>query len=210
MYIYILRRRMSLWDSHHQVDSMQLAQALVQLVGGLARPNEAATGRHRPGPSGPLYARRETAGIFSNDGYQRYEPEMSLSDYPADGAGVGPNHYGEDAWDIPDTRRQPLMGDDSWPEYESRDSYGVSRAALFKRPSAGPLPVRSDAKFSTVIKDGQGNRKTVVGSVNRRKPTEQTVEEKKAAVSKLWAGYRGADFDVVPQKYLFCRDCKVW
>ena len=62
--------------------------------------------------------------------------------------------------------------------------------------------------FSAAGGGGRAGQKS--GSFGKGKSSEQlTAEERKEALTKLWSGYRGSDFDVVPQKYLKCRDCNV-
>ena len=81
---------------HVDMETMQIAQALVQLVGGLTNPND-SSGRHRPPPEGPLFGGASQA-MGPSGGPFRNGPGMPQNgrDFPNaghGGPGAGSNLY---------------------------------------------------------------------------------------------------------------------
>ena len=87
----------------------------------------------------------------------------------------------------------------------TRDTYQYSAV---REPTA----IRSSsaaAPYSRETTKGASRRSG--GSVRLRTGGRQELSlvEHKAALAALWTNYEGFDFDTVPKKYLFCRDCNM-
>ena len=210
---------------HVDMETMQIAQALVQLVGGLTNPND-SSGRHRPPPEGPLFGGASQA-MGPSGGPFRNGPGMPQNgrDFPNaghGGPGAGSNLYAGSNYGA--TAGRPMAaGNMSNTGTWSSDGYpagnmsntgtgtwsgdGYPLRANESRPMGGSSGGPRN-NFSAAGGGGRAGQKS--GSFGKGKSSEQlTAEERKEALTKLWSGYRGSDFDVVPQKYLKCRDCNV-
>lgn len=248
------------------VDPLQVAQAIVKLVGGLT--NE-SSGRHRPGPGGPS----------ATGGYRPMGSSiLNLPDEPMMGVSGASDYLRDRDFRDLGRREESFAGDlgrydDYWNtshsgqsatareqrqdvlEYETRDSYGTREVGyggsgmrapmLHSDPgraggaglsfggqsfsngrTEGRIPVAmrigavggsgkgkgGDQLFSSGRTEGRGSVAMRIGGMGgsgKGKGGELSLQEKKATMATLWADYRSSDFDGIPPKYLFCRDCHV-
>jgi hypothetical protein len=212
-------------DPLDRIDPRAVAEAMV-LVKQRMRNGPEMMGPSPPGPAGLLGHRPNLSRGGSVSGAEQFGGQ-TWSSAKSGGGGARPMPARPTTWSEPRdfpardyAARDFPARDYGARDYEMQDGYGARGSGSMMRPPAyhmqGPPAANPGAPRGAFAAErggvggwGEGGGIGGGGGIFRGRSAEMSGVPKKITVADICSSYHSGDFDMVPPKYLTCRDCHV-